>query len=221
MSHRPHLLVQKHRRSVLGTAGLRRFDWARSPAAYLAGHSTAGARAKRLAIARLALSRSHITNNFGDSAPTARPQKTGAPVGSRLRFEWIADGCTALCFWTGTRRLIASLESGLWFSLSWPDSGKSGRRCARSSMRHSDGEDYINNKNYNYNLTSIIIREYVKTSNTDIFGMESVTSSLVLLLFKNKIKVLKSRFSNSNDKRIMNITSIVRKFKLQKLNQLL
>ena len=82
-------------------------------------------------------------------------------------------------------------------------------------------EDYINNKNYNYNLTSIIIREYAKTSNTDIFGMESVTSSLVLLLFKNKIKVLKSRFSNSNDKRIMNITSIVRKFKLQKLNQLL
>ena len=82
-------------------------------------------------------------------------------------------------------------------------------------------EDYINNKNYNYNLTSIIIREYAKTSNTDIFGMESVTSSLVLLLFKNKIKVLKSRFSKSNDKRIMNITSIVRKFKLQKLNQLL
>ena len=30
----------------------------------------------------------------GDSAPTARPQKTGARVGSRLRLEWIADGFT-------------------------------------------------------------------------------------------------------------------------------
>lgn len=86
----------------------------------------------------------------------------------------------------------------------------------------SDGrENYINNKNYKNDLTSIIIREYSKTSNTHIYGTESVTSSLVLLLFKNKIKVLKSRFNKLEDKRIMNITSIVRKFKLQKLNQLL
>jgi len=52
-----------------------------------------------------------LEKQFGDSAPTARPQKTGAQVGSRLRLEWIADGFTAQRFWTGMRRLIASLES--------------------------------------------------------------------------------------------------------------
>ena len=72
---------------------------------------------------RLALTRSHhqpakrIKKQFGDSAPTARPQKTGAPVGSRLRFEWIALGFTAQSFWTGTRRWIVSLESKLRLGL--------------------------------------------------------------------------------------------------------
>jgi hypothetical protein len=31
--------------------------------------------------------------------------------GSRLSFEWIANGFTAICFWTVPRRLIAALES--------------------------------------------------------------------------------------------------------------
>jgi len=47
--------------------------------------------------------------------------------GSRLRIEWIAGGCTAKCFWTGTRRLIASLESRLRFGL------RAGLRPARLS----------------------------------------------------------------------------------------
>jgi hypothetical protein len=72
---------------------------------------------------RLVLTRSHtqpakrIKKQFGDSAPTARPQKTGAPVGSRLRFERIALGFTAMSFWTGTRRWIVSLESKLRLGL--------------------------------------------------------------------------------------------------------
>jgi hypothetical protein len=37
--------------------------------------------------------------------------------GSRLRLEWLADGCTVKCFWTGPRRLIAALESQLRFGL--------------------------------------------------------------------------------------------------------
>jgi hypothetical protein len=56
--------------------------------------------------------------NFGASAPGARPHKTGLArparkgrrSGSRLQFEWIASGLTAVSFWTAPRRLIAGLE---------------------------------------------------------------------------------------------------------------
>jgi hypothetical protein len=48
----------------------------------------------------------------------ACPQKTGASTlaqpeerGSRLPFEWIVNGFTAVCFWTVPRRLIVGLES--------------------------------------------------------------------------------------------------------------
>ena len=61
--------------------------------------------------------------NFGASAPKARPQKTGLarPAGngqrseSRLQFEWIAPGLTAVCFWTAPRRWIAELEGRMGF----------------------------------------------------------------------------------------------------------
>ena len=50
---------------------------------------------------------------FGASAPGPSPPKTGAPTpvrGSRLSFEWIVPGLTAVSFWTARRRLIAALE---------------------------------------------------------------------------------------------------------------
>jgi len=63
---------------------------------HIAGNSTAGARALGLAIApaRFTARTTSPANEkeFGDSAPTARPQKTGAQKGSRLRLEWIAGG---------------------------------------------------------------------------------------------------------------------------------
>lgn len=34
----------------------------------------------------------------------------GRRGGSRLRFEWIADGCAAVSFWTALRRWIVALE---------------------------------------------------------------------------------------------------------------
>jgi len=129
MSHRPNSLVPEHPRSALGTAGLRRFDWARPPAASLPvtrppGRELNGSPSSRLVLTRGGRPQGPITNQrkgigkqFGDSAPTARPQKTGAPAGSRLRFEWIALGFTAQCFWTGTRRWIVSLESKSRFGL--------------------------------------------------------------------------------------------------------
>ena len=80
------------------TSGLR---WARQDSGELIGHD------------RQRPSSPTNEKEFGDSAPTARPQKTGALVGSRLRLEWIARGCTVMCFWTGMRRLIVSLESEL------------------------------------------------------------------------------------------------------------
>jgi hypothetical protein len=123
MSHRPNSLVLKHPRSALGTAGLRGFDWARPPAATLRVTRPPGRELNGSLPPRLVLTRSHhqpakrIKKQFGDSAPTARPQKTGAPVGSRLRLEWIAFGFTVQSFWTGTRRWIVSLESKLRLGL--------------------------------------------------------------------------------------------------------
>src|ERR1035438_10050922 len=123
MSHRPNSLVPEHPRSALGTAGLRGIDWARPPAATLRVTRPPGRELNGSLPPRLVLTRSHhqpakrIKKQFGDSAPTARPQKTGAPVGSRLRFEWIELGFTAQSFWTGTRRWVASLESKSRFGL--------------------------------------------------------------------------------------------------------
>ncbi len=52
-------------------------------------------------------------NTFGASAPVPSPQKNWSPDslrGSRLSFEWIAAGLTAVCFWTAPgRRTAASL----------------------------------------------------------------------------------------------------------------
>jgi hypothetical protein len=53
------------------------------------------------------------TKTFGASAPVARPTKNWSPDtirGSRLHFEWIVSGLTAVSFWTARRRLIAALE---------------------------------------------------------------------------------------------------------------
>ena len=121
--------MPEHPRSALGTVGLRGIDWARPPAATLPvtrppGRELNGSLPARLVLTRGGRPQGPITNQrkelkkqFGDSAPTARPQKTGTPVGSRLRFEWIAGGFTVMSFWTGTRRWIASLESKLRFGL--------------------------------------------------------------------------------------------------------
>jgi hypothetical protein len=46
--------------------------------------------------------------------------KTGAPTpvrGSRLSFDWIVPGFTAVCFWSARRRLIAALEGPVWTGL--------------------------------------------------------------------------------------------------------
>lgn len=65
------------------------------------------------------LRRHHFrTNRFGVSAPMASPAKTGAthsPAtgrerGSRLHFEWIANGLTAVSFWAAPGRCIPGLE---------------------------------------------------------------------------------------------------------------
>ncbi len=45
------------------------------------------------------------------------PWETREDGCSRLHIEWIANGFTAVCFWTVPRRLIAGLESPTRFSL--------------------------------------------------------------------------------------------------------
>jgi hypothetical protein len=89
MSHRPNSLVPEHPRSALGTAGLRGIDWARPPAASLPvtrppGRELNGSPSSRLVLTRggrpqgpIPNQRKGIGKQFGDSAPTARPQKTG------------------------------------------------------------------------------------------------------------------------------------------------
>jgi hypothetical protein len=125
MRHRPNSLVPEHPGSVLGTAGLRGLDWARSPAVTLRlirppGRELNGSHSARLVLTRGGRPQGPITNQrkrikkqFGDSAPTARPQKTGAPLGSRLHLEWLAAGFTAQSFWTAAWRWITRLESQL------------------------------------------------------------------------------------------------------------
>jgi len=86
---------------MLGTAGLRGLDWARSPVVTLRGTRPPGRELKGSLSPRLVLARSHhppakrIKKQFGDSAPTARPQKTGAPTRSgqpsstRMASGWV------------------------------------------------------------------------------------------------------------------------------------
>jgi hypothetical protein len=58
-------------------------------------------------------------NRFGVSAPRARPQKTGVPQrrDSRHQLEWIAQGFTAVSFWTAPDRSSSGLEDRFRF---WP-----------------------------------------------------------------------------------------------------
>jgi hypothetical protein len=93
MSHRPNSLVLKH-------PGRR---WARPDSAELIGPPASGltARYPTAGTPRLVLTRSHhqpakrIKIQFGDSAPTARPQKTGIstrsgePSSIRMDSAWV------------------------------------------------------------------------------------------------------------------------------------
>ena len=52
-------------------------------------------------------------NHFGASAPVPSPQQNWSPDShrdSRLQFEWIAAGLTAVCFWNAACLLIMRLE---------------------------------------------------------------------------------------------------------------
>ena len=78
---------------------------------------------------RLVYLANHITSerkDFGVSAPRACPQKTGAwssAMNDRaavIQFEWIAQGFTAVSFWTAPWRSITGLEDRFRF---WPMSG--------------------------------------------------------------------------------------------------
>jgi hypothetical protein len=56
--------------------------------------------------------------NFGASAPVPSPCQNWSPDshrGSRLHFEWIAAGFTAVCFWNAACPLIMWLEGRVWF----------------------------------------------------------------------------------------------------------
>ena len=129
MSHRPNSLVPEHPRSALGTAGLRGIDWARPPAATLPvtrppGRELNGSPSSRLVLTRggrpqgpITNQRKELKNNLATPPQPHVRKKLEPPVGSRLRFEWIALGFTAQSFWTGTRRWIASLESKSRFGL--------------------------------------------------------------------------------------------------------
>ncbi len=63
------------------------------------------------------------TAHFGASAPGPSPPQNWSPDsirGSRLHFEWIASGLTAVCFWNAPGREIPVLEGPVWFGLA-PD----------------------------------------------------------------------------------------------------
>jgi hypothetical protein len=70
---------------------------------------------------------SERSHDFGASAPMTSPPLTGTAhslatsreAASRLRFEWIAAGCTAASFWTASRRLISGLEGPVGLRVSW------------------------------------------------------------------------------------------------------
>jgi hypothetical protein len=67
--------------------------------------------------------RGKSAKNWSRSLPA-----TAGPCGSRLNLEWIAPGCTAVCFWIAPRRLIAALEGRPGFSL-LPPSRLNPNRC--------------------------------------------------------------------------------------------
>ena len=129
--------MPEHPRSALGAGGLRRIDWERRPAAEIAGKfDRRGRELEARSRPRLVLScASHPSGTneettkkrFGASAPGAHPQKTGAR--SSARNQRAADialngqrvGELQESFWTGPRRPIAALESGLRFGPSGLD----------------------------------------------------------------------------------------------------
>lgn len=60
------------------------------------------------------------TYQFGASAPETSPPKNWSPDslrGSRLSFDWIVPGLTAVSFWNALRRWIAALEGPVRFRL--------------------------------------------------------------------------------------------------------
>ena len=68
------------------------------------------------------------------------------------------------------------------------------------------------------NTTIISLRNYFKTSNTDIHGQSlGYTADFILLLFKGKLKILKSRYKNFDGR--LDLSVAVRKLKLQLLNK--
>jgi len=70
----------------------------------------------------------------------------------------------------------------------------------------------------NKNVILIVSRKYNETSNTEIFGQSVIYLSDSVFLLKNKkLKILKSRFLENSDN-IIDMTKIVRKFKLKILN---
>jgi len=71
----------------------------------------------------------------------------------------------------------------------------------------------------NKNVILIVSRKYNETSNTEIFGqVVTYISDSVFLLKNKKLKILKSNYLNTDENNI-DITKIVRKIKLEKLNK--
>lgn len=70
----------------------------------------------------------------------------------------------------------------------------------------------------NSNTIIICSRNYFRTSNTDVHGQSlGYTSSLILLLFKGKLKILKSRYTNILGR--LDLKVAVRKLKLKTLDK--
>ena len=86
MSHRQNSLVLEHRRPVLGTAGLRRFDWARSPAATLRVIRPPPARANGSLSPSARLTRSHNQQTKMNWAIPPQPH-----VCKKLEPRWATD----------------------------------------------------------------------------------------------------------------------------------
>jgi len=73
----------------------------------------------------------------------------------------------------------------------------------------------------NPNVILVVSKKYNETSNTEIFGkVVAYISDSVFLLKNKKLKVLKSKLLEDENVRLGDITSIVRKFKLENLNNI-